>query len=344
MRSGATTLAAALLGVGLCGMALSGCAGSANTPNDPGPAEIAERWTSCAESAPRAGVVLPVPPGSAGPSAASPDAATPAGVEPRIGRIDPAFVPVAVVICGREVRPRAGGGREQVTTERRADDIGALVAALRLSDQARGRREIACTLDLLIPPWLALLDDRGRWLRPYVPTDVCGKPLPEVRAALDGLRLTTVDSRTVGPAEASAAETVGCAQRWSDMVWVETHLGRPGRVVAGASPTAGPLRLCVYAVPPSERGGGKPAGDFVYGGPLPPERQAKALRALATTRPAADCATPASRFAVLRSLDGDGPEWYIELDACRRFLVVAPPGGTQLGQGDAALAALLGPI
>ncbi|MCF0092235.1 hypothetical protein [Micromonospora sp. MH99] len=339
MRSGGTTLAAALLGVGLCGLVLSGCAGPVNTPNDPGPAEIVGKWTSCAEVAPQAGVVLPVPPGSGGPAAP-----TPAGTEPKIGRIDAAFVPVAAVLCGREVRPRAGGGREQVATERRADEIGALVTALRLPDQGRGRGEVACTLDLLIPPWLALLDDRGRWLRPYLPTDSCGKPRPQVRAALDGLRLTTVDTRTVGLVESSAAETAGCEQRWSDMVWVETHLGRPGRVVPGASPTAGPLRLCVYEVPPSERGGGKPAGDFVYGGPLPPQRQAKALQALATTRPAADCATPASRFAVLRSLDGGGPEWYVELDACRRFLVVASPGGTQLAQGDATLAALLGPI
>src|SRR6185312_2757711 len=125
--------------------------------------------------------------------------------EPTIGRIDPAFVPVAAVLCGREVRPRAGGGREQVATERRADEIAALLAALRLPDQGRGRGEFACTLDLLVPPWLALLDDRGRWLRPYLPTDSCGKPRPEVRAALDGLRLTTVDTRTVGLVESSAA-------------------------------------------------------------------------------------------------------------------------------------------
>ncbi|MET8086789.1 hypothetical protein [Micromonospora sp. NPDC005237] len=338
MRSGGTTLVAALLGLGLCGLVMAGCAGTVNTPNDPGPAEIVEKWTSCAQVAPQAGVVLPVPPGSDGPAAP-----TPAGVEPRVGRIDPAFTPVAAVLCGRDVVPGAAGGREEVATERRAGDIGPLVAALGLADEERGRGDIACTADMLVPPWLALLDDKGRWLRPYLPTDVCGKPRPEVRAALDGLRPTTVDSRTVGLVESSAAETAGCEQRWSDMVWVETTLGRPGRVVPGATPKAGPLRLCVYEVPPSERGGGKPAGDFVYGGPLPPERQAKVLPALATTRPAADCATPASRFAVLRSLDGGGPEWYVELDACRRFLVVAPPGGTQLGQGDAALAGLLGP-
>ncbi|WP_433114999.1 hypothetical protein [Micromonospora sp. CA-246542] len=342
MRSGGTTLVAALLGMGLCGLVLAGCAGPADTggpgttSKDPGPAEIVEKWTSCAKIAPQAGAVLPVPPGAGG-------SATPAGVEPRAGRIDGNFVPSTAVLCGRDVVPKAGGGREQVATERRADDIGPLVAALGLADQERGRGEVACTADMLVPPWLALLDDRGRWLRPYLPTDACGKPRPEVRAALDGLRLTTVDSRTVGQVESSEAEAAGCAQRWSDMVWVEATLGRPGRVAPGAGPKAGPLRLCVYQVPPSERGSGKPGGDFVYGRPLPPQRQADVLRALASTPPAAECATPASRFAVLQGVDGSGPEWYVELDACRRFLVVAPPGGSQLGQGDAALAALLGP-
>ncbi|MGC4771072.1 hypothetical protein ACLQ25_19125 [Micromonospora sp. DT44] len=334
MRPAGTTLMATLLGLGLCGLALAGCARPADTPKDPGPAEVAEKWTSCAEIAPQAGVMLPVRPGSA--------TSRPAGVEPRVGRIDPAFTPVAAVLCGRDVVRGAAGGREQVATERRADEIGPLIAALGLADKEPGRGENRCTLDMIVPPWLALLDDQGRWLRPYLPTDACGKPRPEVRAALDGLRLTTVDSRTLGVVESSAAEAAGCAQHWSDMVWVETTLGRPGRV-APAAPKAGPLRLCVYQVPASERGGGKPAGDFVYGRPLPPERQADVLRALADARPAVDCATPASRFAVLRPVDDNGPEWYVELDACRRFLVVAPPGGSQLGQGDAALAALLGP-
>ena len=128
------------------------------------------------------------------------------------------------------------------------------------------------------------------------------------------------------------------------MVWVETTIGRPGRFAPGAVTDPGPLRLCVYEVPASERGGGKPAGDFAYGGPLPPQRQADVLRKLAGAGPATDCATPASRFAVLRPVQGGGAEWYVELDACRRFLIVPPPGGTRLGQGDAALAALLGPI
>ncbi|MGC4744654.1 hypothetical protein ACLQ28_03160 [Micromonospora sp. DT201] len=332
MRSGRTVLAVALLGA-----ALSGCGGTTIGPggaDEPGPAEIVETWTSCAKAAPQAGAVLSVP---------HTQTPTPAAPEPRIGRIDPAFSPVAAVICGRQIRPGPNGGREQVATERRAEEIAPLLAALRLPNQ-QAHGENLCTLDMLVPPWLALLDHRGRWLRPYLPTTSCGKPRPEVMAALDGSRWTTVDARTVGQVESPAAEAAGCAQRWADMVWVETTNRRPAPPGPATSPAAGPMRLCVYQVPASEQGGGKPAGDFVYGGPLPAERQAGVLRALANRRAVADCATPASRFAVLRPLDGAGSDRYVELDGCRRFLVVPPTGGAQLGQGDDALAALLGPV
>ncbi|MEU4401242.1 hypothetical protein [Micromonospora orduensis] len=337
MPKGRNVLVVALLGV-----ALSGCGEAVDGPVDePGPAGIAESWTSCAEAAPQAGAELPVPPGAT--SSPVPAASTPNA--PEIGRIDPAFTPVTAVLCGREIRPRPGGGQEQVATERHADEIDALIEALRLPDQRRPKGEFACTLDMIIPPWLALLDDRGRWLRPYLPTDACGKPRVEVRTALDGLRLTTVDTRPAGSVESPEAAAAGCAQHWADMVWVETTNGRPGPPAPPAAPTGGRLRLCVYQVPPSEQGGGKPAGDFLYGGPLPRERQAGVLRALGNRRAVVDCATPASRFAVLRPLDGTGgPDRYVELDGCRRFLVASPTGGAALGQGDSVLAGLLGPV
>ncbi|MET8041200.1 hypothetical protein ABZU25_10045 [Micromonospora sp. NPDC005215] len=333
MRSFRTVLAFALLGV-----ALGGCGGTTIEPgggDEPGPAQIVDSWTSCAKAAPGAGAVLSVP------NTATP---TPTPPEPTIGRIGSGFTPVAALLCGREIRPGANGGQEQTATERRAEEIAPLLAALRLpNEQADG--EIACTLDMVIPPWLALLDDKGRWLRPYLPRNVCGRPRAEVSAALAGLSWTTVATRTVGQVESPAAEAAGCAQRWTDLVWVETTNGRPGPPAPATSPAAGPLRLCVYQVPPSQQGGGKPAGDFVYGGPLPPERQAGVLRGLANRRAVADCKTPASRFAVLRPLDGaGGPDRYVELDGCRRFLVAPPTGGAQLGQGDDALAALLGPV
>ncbi|MEU7846634.1 hypothetical protein AB0B69_04425 [Micromonospora parva] len=332
MRSSRTVLAVALLG-----MALSGCGGTENGPGEaaePAPAQIVDKWTSCAKDAPGAGRTITVPGTQTSP---------PASKEPTAGRIDPTFTPVAAVICGRQTWPGRRGGQQQVATERRAEEIAPLLAALRLPSEPNGGK-VACTLDMVVPPWLALLDDRGRWLRPQIPTDACGKPRREVIAALAGPQWSTVDTRTIGQVESAAAEAAGCAQQWTDMVWVETTNGSPGPVGPATRPAAGPLRLCVYEVPASLQEGKKPAGDFVYGGPLPTERQAGVLRALANRRAVTDCATPATRFAVLRPLDGTGPDRYVELDGCRRFLVMPPTGGAQLGQGDDALVDLLGPI
>ncbi|MEU7974068.1 hypothetical protein AB0B48_18740 [Micromonospora sp. NPDC049089] len=327
MRFSRTALAVALLG-----MTLGGCGGTEIGPgraDEPAPAQIVDGWTSCATEAPRAGEMTM-------------EASPPAVDEPTIGRIDPTFTPVAAVVCGREIRPGPNGGQGQVATERRAEEIARLLTALRLPDeQANGK--VACTLDMVIPPWLALVDERGRWLRPHIPTDSCDKPRPEVIAALAGPQWTTVDTRTIRQVESAAAEAAGCAQQWTDLVWVETRNGRPGPPPPARS-TAGPLRLCVYEVPASLQEGEKPPGDFVYGGPLPAERQAGVLRGLSNRRAVVDCATPASRFAVLRPLEGAGPDRYVELDGCQRFLVAPATGGAQLGQGDAALAALLGPV
>ncbi|MGC4839293.1 hypothetical protein ACLQ3D_32790 [Micromonospora vinacea] len=332
MRSSRTVLAVALLG-----MALGGCGGTEIGPDradDAAPAQIVDGWTSCAKQAPQAGEVLSAPKAETSP---------PATKEPTIGRIDPTFTPAAAVICGREIRPGPNGGQEQIATERRAEEIAPLLTALRLpSEQAD--EEVACTLEMVVPPWLALVDDRGRWLRPHIPTDSCDKPRTEVINALTGPRWTTVDIRTIRQIESPAAEAAGCAQQWTDMVWVETRNGTPRPAGPGTAPFAGPLRLCVYQVPASLQEGEKPPGDFVYGGPLPAERQAGVLRALSNRRAVVDCDTPATRFAVLRPLDEGGPDRYVELDGCRRFLIVPATGGAQLGQGDDALAALLGPV
>ncbi|MGW3854192.1 hypothetical protein [Micromonospora arida] len=328
MRSSRMALAVALLG-----MAMGGCGGTEIGPggaDEPAPAQIVDGWTSCAKEAPRAGEMIT-------------ETSPPAVKEPTIGRIDPAFTPVAAVICGREIRPGPNGGQEQIATERRAEQIAPLLTALRLPSEQTGG-EVACTLDMVIPPWLALLDERGRWLRPHIPTDSCGKPRGEVMDALAEPTWTTVDTRTIRQIESAEAEAAGCAQQWKDLVWADIRNGNPGSAGPRTRPAAEPLRLCVYQVPASLQDGEKPPGDFVYGGPLPAERQAGVLRALSNRRAVVDCATPATRFAVLRPLDGGGPDRHVELDGCQRFLVASATGGAQLGQGDDALATLLGPV
>jgi hypothetical protein len=254
---------------------------------------------------------------------------------PALPRLDDNFQPVSAVLCLTAPRQRATGGTDLVATEKRADDVAALVAALRLPDEEPTTG--ACTMELITVPWLALLDADGRWIRPGVPVDSCRKPRIEVRTALDRLRTTTVSSRVVQEIESDRAAATGCGQTWADMVWVvgQTSGGQhdiPGDLAAANVP----VNLCVFRVPASERGGGKPAGRFESGRKLPAGTWVTVRRELTASGPAAPCRTPASRFALLRPPTG---LIYVEADGCRRVLI----NDVALRQGSPKLISLLFP-
>ncbi|GAA2707083.1 hypothetical protein [Actinoplanes palleronii] len=91
-------------------------------------------------------------------------------------RLTGSFPAVSAVICDDRPQPGATGSAEV-----RATDITALLATLRLPDE--GATAQACTQELPFVPWLVLLDAQGRWIRPGVPVDSCGKPRQEFRDA-----------------------------------------------------------------------------------------------------------------------------------------------------------------
>jgi hypothetical protein len=283
---------------------------------------VQPRWTSCAADAP--------PPSPEG------------GLDAlRLPRLDGDFAPQTVTICAEQIDQRADGGKDLVAAESRAGDITGLVAALRLPD--RQPTTGACTLELPTVPWFALLDAQGRWVRPGVPIDECGKARIEVRDALAGLHLTRVSTRVLRQVESPQAAASGCSQTWANMIAVETTQGSATPAAVGPAlpaPTE-PMRLCVYRVPASEQGTDKPGGDFERGAVLAPRRQAAIEKALLAAPPARNCPTEASRFAVLSSADGTGATVYVELDGCQRIMAVPVDGSPLLAQGNAALVALL---
>ena len=295
-------------------LAVAGCAGSGRREPPGGTPEVHAAWQSCAAEQQPSAVPRP---------------AAPAEQLPRLGS---GFTPVAVVVCTTVPRSTPAGGEDLVAAEQRAGSVDALTAALRLRDERPARGP--CTADLVTLPWFALLDAQQRWVRVSAPVDGCGKPRAEVRAALAGLRLTTVTSSKVGEITSSAAAAAGCEQHWADMVSVTARGRSTAAPPAGYAPAPGStVRLCVYRVPANERSSGKPAGTFVAGGLLGPTRWAAIRAALPHGVPARPCSSAAGRFAVLRPT-GAG-EIYVELDGCHRLLSTLPSGG--LGQATPAL-------
>jgi hypothetical protein len=354
LRLPAARTAAALAVVGMLALA-AGCAGqvSATAPVDAqshepvgpepelrasGAPQIHLRWRSCAG-----------------------EPSMDRTVEPRSGfallsHLD-TFHPVAAVSCAEEQQRRPDGGLDGVAVEDRADEVAALSAALRLPDEfyepGPSEQSVAveeapghlCTLDGYVEPRLVLLDAQGRWVRPGIPRNDCGKPRAEVDAAMDKLRWTRVATRVLQEIESAEAAASGCSQVSTDMVWF-TGLFPPSRqaVPGPLADDAAVVRLCLYEVPASEQGSEKPQSGFVSGGVLPPGRWAAVKRELQASRPAAPCTTPASRFALLAGHpQGD---IFVELDGCRRLLASATLPGDEtsfevLRQASATLPALL---
>ncbi|MER7444525.1 hypothetical protein [Micromonospora avicenniae] len=281
------------------------------------------RWTSCADVVPEMT--------TAGPRIGAGDAVA-------LPRLDGDFTPVAAVICELKTQQRPDGGQDGVATERRADEVDALVTALRLPDEPR--TDGHCTLEGVVLPWLVLVDADGRWVRPDVPVDRCRKPRREVREALDALPLTTVATRKVAELVSAEAAAAGCKQRWKDVIALQAtpEPDASRKALPEPFPAGHQFRVCVYEVLKSEPG----TGNFVYGTVLSPDHRTAIEQGLKAAGSAAPCSARASRFALLWSVTSADTQTYVELDGCHRIMMVVPPGGPIIAQGDAALAELIG--
>lgn len=103
--------------------------------------------------------------------------------------LDDGFAAVSVIVCAEGPREKPDGTLERVVEETRTEPPAALLAALRLPDEDQGV-EGYCTMDLPHVPWLALVDGDGRWIRPGIPIDSCGKPRTELQTAYADLVFT----------------------------------------------------------------------------------------------------------------------------------------------------------
>ncbi|WP_203754815.1 hypothetical protein [Actinoplanes cyaneus] len=139
--------------MGVLVLAAGGCGGGTGTAAPP-PA-VNERWESCDR------VVAD---------------------DQRTTRLDDSFQATSAVICPRPmIIARPSASAVPAGPGRQSSDVAALVAALRLPDEEP--TDGPCTLIMITPPWIALIDAQGRWIHPGVPVDACGKPRAEVMDA-----------------------------------------------------------------------------------------------------------------------------------------------------------------
>lgn len=164
---------AAIAGVALL---LAGCATAALPGGEPSPEETpAPEFTA-----------LPLVP------LTQPDVLAYCPDEPA-GHLDVAGAEVVEVFrCSTEFGLDGAAGVEHVA--RLADDPAALLAAYGADDEERPADQV-CTLDLADPLILWLELATGDTVAVRAPVDVCGKPQPDARAALEAATFESVLSR-----------------------------------------------------------------------------------------------------------------------------------------------------
>ena len=326
-----TAVGALLVGA----MVAGGCASPGERPEAGGPAGLdasagpvpsGSSWESCAA----AGAPAPQRTPDGWPGTLPPAEPDQVGVP----WLPEDVTPVAVTTCAAGLAVRGDSGADVVPAERRSDDPGgmaALVAALRLPD-ATEKAEV-CTAEAVVLPWFVLHDANGAWVRPRVPFDSCSRPRAEV---LDALRaLETVPGSETVAGEPGSART-GCADAHADMIAVTGRRGTEASPAAAPPAESAQLRLCVYRVPESEFGSGKPAGALESGTVLTTAAWTAVRSAFPPAGRAAPCTTPSGSFAVLEPLAG-GPVTYVELSGCGRTM----QDGAGLATGSPALTAAI---
>ena len=244
------------------------------------------------------------------------------------------FVTSWVLQCRRDIRDVPGQGRWMVIVAERADTPASdLVGQLRQASEPPSADQ--CPAILVVPPYFALVDPTGKALLPVMPTDGCGFPREEARAALEALPFRVLSETRVKQLESQQSIDSGCAESWKDELVINAGGATPGPATPVWPTPADALRVCLYD---TGRGTDEPVGQFASGRTITGDEARTLSDALGRAGPATACSTPHTRFAVV-TRDG-AAQWAVaELDGCRRLL---RPDNT-LGQLDAfAIGALIG--
>jgi hypothetical protein len=229
------------------------------------------------------------------------------------------FHAVAVVRCVTEERAVPDDGVWKFALAQRADSrLAAFLSALRLSSQSPPTGSpLACTaVGLALPPF-ALVDASGAIVRPRLPHDACGMPLPAVLTALAALPWRTEAEQKLTQLQTRQEVDTGCAPAYKDLFDLRVG-GTPlpwSRTRRSANPE--PTAVCAYTVAPT--GATIGVGTFTHGVKLTTAQQAQLVGALdlASDIPAPTCAKPATRLAVMTGPGVDGLA--VELDGCHRL-------------------------
>lgn len=255
--------------------------------------------------------------------------------------------PVGVLRCVFSTEDDPATGRWTVVrTEKAMSGIADYAAALRRPNAPEPTGDVVCTADALVLPWSAVILPDGSALKVALPVGACGKPLPEVMAALESLTFDTVSTRRIAKTASieqlaleKEAERLGCSYQFKDMVTIEAGDGPDdgSRDLLATRPST--LVACRYTADPTSS---DPVLTFAGGGrSLTATDTAAVVDALASATPTtASCNAPHTSVWGLYG-PGNGPWLLVELDGCGRVASDTGPLRTLPKSSIAAVRAVL---
>ena len=238
------------------------------------------------------------------------------------------FHPVSMVECRTRQEEVPGQGRWAVVdTLRSTGSVDTFVSALRAAMAGPApTRPAVCTDDLVMVPWIALVDAKGGAFHVRIPTDYCDKPDKAVFVALGAVALKVVATDRVVQIQSAAGETAGCEDQWADLAMMNS--ANPGPTAPPTTGAPGPffniagttknLKVCYYRLKPGYLPE-KPMGTFQSGATLSGATSAAVYDGLAASPWAKPCSTAPISFAVVFTDEVKGVvSGVVELDGCRR--------------------------
>ncbi len=247
--------------------------------------------------------------------------------------LPPGLVIKTVVRCETVLRTYPDLGEWSVQLAEVADSppagLAQLATELRKPSEPRPSG-IACPSIAMVMPWFGVIDDHGDLLRPALPTDKCGLPLPGATKVLSSLGFSAVDAVRVAQARGPESINTGCDQQWKDMVALEGARHPDGLTGSSAGDLANApssVLVCLYKAGPAE--GGLRTGDLITGTTIDGGAAASLVSQAASAGPVKAGCNDASEFAVI------GNAAYVEIGGCGRVLT----SDGRLGTASASLIA-----
>lgn len=234
-----------------------------------------------------------------------------------------------------------GDGEWLIRSDQRVDSsLAALAAALRLPSQATPAN-VACSLIGYIPIVITVTDTKGRQIRPLLPHEVCGGPLPAAVNAIAALPWQTVATHEVRQTRSQFSVDTGCSDEYKPVVALQGSVGSGTRQRLPFATDITSLQVCRYALDPDPNNaiqlGANGSRGVAHGGRLVGVSTMDAadarvfLAAVAAAPTARPCTQPEAPFANVGTPGVNPALLTVELGGCDRVLI-----GSDLRQLDAA--------